>query len=258
MLTHILGFPRIGAGRELKTALEHHWRGESTEEELLAVARNLKERHWALQREAGLDFVATGDFSLYDHVLDVTRMLGAVPERFGPARSDLATYFRMARGDAARNVPALEMTKWFGTNYHYLVPELGPTFGPGPVCRDMVEDARLAVSLGYRPKPVLVGPITWLSLARGVGGFDVWDAFEDVLAGYARIVADLGGTAEWIELDEPIRRRGELAVRPGPHPARRPGDRRPHPQRLGDGSEDGGFPGGGPRSAHRRGLQEGH
>ncbi|MGE4553671.1 MAG: 5-methyltetrahydropteroyltriglutamate--homocysteine S-methyltransferase [Desulfovibrionaceae bacterium] len=204
MQTHVLGFPRIGVGRELKAALERHWRGESSSDDLLATARTLKARHWALQRDAGLDFVATGDFSLYDHVLDMARVLGAVPARFGPARPDLDLYFAMARGDAARNVPALEMTKWFGTNYHYLAPEIGPDFGPGPVLADAAEDARLAASLGHRPKPVLVGPITWLSLARGVGGLDVWDRFEAVLAGYARMVAELGGLAEWIQLDEPI------------------------------------------------------
>ena len=132
MQTHILGFPRIGRNRELKKALEGYWKGELSENQLHETADELKKRHWKFQHDAGLSFVTVGDFSLYDHVLDLTVALGAIPHRFQNAGSALDTYFAMARGDGNRNIPAMEMTKWFNTNYHYIVPELsaGQSFKP--------------------------------------------------------------------------------------------------------------------------------
>ena len=126
MRTHILGFPSIGKRRELKLALESFWKGGISAEALLETSTKLKKRHWEVQKEAGLDYVTTGDFSLYDRMLDITCMLGAVPPRFTPCLDDslLNRYFSLARGDVKRNIPALEMTKWFDTNYHYLVPEI--------------------------------------------------------------------------------------------------------------------------------------
>ena len=118
MQTHILGFPRIGRNRELKKALEGYWKGELSENQLHETADELKKRHWKFQHDAGLSFVTVGDFSLYDHVLDLTVALGAIPHRFQNAGSALDTYFAMARGDGNRNIPAMEMTKWFNTNYH--------------------------------------------------------------------------------------------------------------------------------------------
>src|SRR5258706_16474283 len=122
-VTHILGFPRIGAKRELKTALESFWRGELPEAQLSAVGRELRARHWQRQRDSGLDFVTVGDFAWYDPVLQTLAHLGCVPTRFGfdPRSLTLPQYFTLARGNAAQ--PAMEMTKWFDTNYHYLVPE---------------------------------------------------------------------------------------------------------------------------------------
>ena len=119
---HILGFPRIGAQRELKFALEGFWRGERSEAELRRTGAELRKRHWAVQREAGLDAVTVGDFAWYDTTLTLAATLGALPARFGfDARSlSLAQYFELARGNAAQ--PAMEMTKWFDTNYHFLVP----------------------------------------------------------------------------------------------------------------------------------------
>jgi 5-methyltetrahydropteroyltriglutamate--homocysteine methyltransferase len=124
--THIHGFPRIGAHRELKFAQESFWRGESDDAYLRGVARELRARHWEQQRAAKLDFVTVGDFAYYDPMLNLTALLGALPERFEfePAALSLAQYYELARGNKAQ--PAMEMTKWFDTNYHYLVPELGP------------------------------------------------------------------------------------------------------------------------------------
>src|SRR5262249_9194771 len=136
-------------------------------------AQDLMRRNWALQRAAKLDWIAAGDFALYDHVLDQTALLGALPERFGfdPARLTLAQYFELARGRADQ--PAMEMTKWFDTNYHYLVPEVGPgtCFEKGvDWLYDTLDDA---LSTGTHVKAVLVGPITWLHLAKSrVNGFD--------------------------------------------------------------------------------------
>ena len=117
MQTHILGFPRIGRKRELKKALEGYWKGELSERQLRNTADELKKRHWKVQHDAGLSFVTVGDFSFYDHVLDLTVALGAVPHRFRNTGSAFDTYFAMARGDGSRNIPAMEMTKWFNTNY---------------------------------------------------------------------------------------------------------------------------------------------
>src|SRR5712672_202743 len=160
-VAHILGFPRIGARRELKLALDSFWRGELPEEGLRAAGRELRERHWRLQRDAGLDFVTVGDFAWYDHVLQTLASLGCVPERFGfgdaPGRSgsggaqrSLREHFGMARGTAAQ--PAMELTKWFDTNYHYLVPEwdAGSRFGPGVDW--LLEEIAEAHALGHRVK----------------------------------------------------------------------------------------------------------
>lgn len=206
MHAHVLGFPRMGANRELKWALEQFWRGEIGETELAATADGLRDRHWAIQADAGLDLVPVGDFSLYDHVLDTVAMLGAVPPRFGwsGGEIDLTTYFNMARGNAEKGIPAMEMTKWFDTNYHYIVPELAPdtTFAKtGSRLFDAVESAR---KLGHSPKPVLVGPITFLMLAKETGGCNRWAHLDGLVEAYCRIIAELDGTCTWIQLDEPI------------------------------------------------------
>ena len=206
MNAHVLGFPRMGINRELKWALEKFWRGETGEAELLAVADELKKRHWTIQAEAGMDLLPVGDFSLYDHVLDTAAMLGAVPERFGHPGGEvgLATYFRMARGDAAHSVPAMEMTKWFDTNYHYLVPELSPAtrFAASPA--RLLADVRAVKALGYRAKPVLVGPVTFLALAKTVAGHDRFDLIEPLAEAYCDIIRALADDCPWIQLDEPV------------------------------------------------------
>ena len=160
MQTHILGFPSIGQRRELKQALESYWKGELAAESLLETGAELKKRHWQIQRDAGLDYVTTGDFSLYDRMLDVTCMLGAVPPRFEACRGDapLDGYFSLARGDVRRNIPALEMTKWFDTNYHYLVPEIDSlplhvVKGGSSIFHRHVAESQLHISVGDKGEP---------------------------------------------------------------------------------------------------------
>ena len=203
--THILGFPRIGAQRELKFAQEAFWRGEADETYLREVAATLRARHWQLQRAAGLDFVTVGDFAYYDQMLGMSALLGALPRRFGfnPATLTLAQYYELARGNAAQ--PAMEMTKWFDTNYHYLVPELtrDTTFNGGVDW--FFDEVDEALALGLRVKPVLIGPITWLRLAKTqTPGFDRLDLLPKLVNRYVRIVEALKARGvEWIQFDEP-------------------------------------------------------
>ena len=206
MHAHVLGFPRMGINRELKWALEKFWRGEIPEAELTATADELRERHWAIQAEAGLDLVPVGDFSLYDHVLDTVAMLGAVPPRFGTGGGEagLETYFHMARGDADKGIPAMEMTKWFDTNYHYIVPELAPDTAFAGTGSRLLEGVEAAKQLGHSPKPVLVGPLTFLLLAKETGGCDRWAHLDALVDAYCGIIAKLDGTCAWIQIDEPI------------------------------------------------------
>ncbi|PMR69261.1 5-methyltetrahydropteroyltriglutamate--homocysteine S-methyltransferase [Halomonas heilongjiangensis] len=212
-LAHIAGYPRIGANRELKTATEAYWRGETDLEALEATGRALRERHWAAQREAGLDLVTVGDFAFYDQVLDVSILLGAVPGRFAAddevARGEVSldTAFRMARGRAPTGTPAAacEMTKYFDTNYHYLVPELhaGQSFRlASSRLFDQVAEARAA---GHPVKVTLLGPLTWLWLAKARDeGLDRLSLLEAVLPVYSEVLARLAEQGvEWVQLDEP-------------------------------------------------------
>jgi 5-methyltetrahydropteroyltriglutamate--homocysteine methyltransferase len=205
MRTHILGFPSIGKRRELKHALESFWAGGLSAESLSETCDELKKRHWRIQKDAGLDYVSTGDFSLYDRMLDMTRMLGALPERFLPCLGDPPheRYFALARGDAKRNIAALEMTKWFDTNYHYLVPEIEAdapwTAGGHPV----VEDTRLAEKLGFAPKPALIGPFTWLALAKARGGASKWERLNAIIPVYAKLLTALAAHCDCIQIEEP-------------------------------------------------------
>lgn len=206
-VTH-LGFPRIGARRELKQALESHWRGETSADTLRARAEALRAHHWQLQREAGVDVPPSNDFSLYDHVLDTAFAFDAIPERYRPLLEPepLAAYFAMARGHQAGgiDVHALEMTKWFDTNYHYLVPELhaGQRFALRG--RKALDEYRQARALGIETRPVLVGPITFLLLSKMVDGSDRWALLDALLAVYAELLGELASAgAQWVQLDEP-------------------------------------------------------
>ncbi|MFJ5811082.1 5-methyltetrahydropteroyltriglutamate--homocysteine S-methyltransferase [Streptomyces sp. NPDC093093] len=204
----VYGYPRQGRNRELKKAIEGYWKGRVTADTLRETARDLRRANWAQLAEAGITEVPTGDFSYYDHVLDTTVMVGAIPARHRDAveANPLDGYFAMARG--TQDVAPLEMTKWFDTNYHYLVPELGPdtVFTADPARQ--VAELREALDLGHTARPVLVGPVTYLLLAKPAPGvaadFEPLTLLDRLLPVYARVLADLRATgADWVQLDEP-------------------------------------------------------
>jgi len=208
-VAHVLGFPRIGAAREMKTALEGYWRGELPQAGLLDIGRELRRCHWQCQRDAGLDFVTVGDFSFYDHVLDTSALLGVVPPRFGwhGGTLDLDTYFRMARGTAPSGEPAhaCEMTKWFDTNYHYLVPEFSADQAFRLSRAALFDEVAEAQRHGFNPKPVILGPITylWLGKTRGTE-FDRLTLLDRLLPAYREILNRLAALGiEWVQVDEP-------------------------------------------------------
>ncbi|MEU9347347.1 5-methyltetrahydropteroyltriglutamate--homocysteine S-methyltransferase [Streptomyces sp. NPDC048278] len=204
----VYGYPRQGPARELKKATESYWKGRLTADALRASAAELRRSTWRQLAEAGIHEVPTGDFSYYDHVLDTTVMVGAVPERHRAAvdADALDGYFAMARG--TQDVAPLEMTKWFDTNYHYLVPELGPDTVFAADSAKQVGELAEALALGLAARPVLVGPVTYLLLAKpapGVPtGFDPLTLLDRLLPVYAEVLADLRAAgAEWVQLDEP-------------------------------------------------------
>ncbi|WP_295955569.1 5-methyltetrahydropteroyltriglutamate--homocysteine S-methyltransferase [uncultured Xanthomonas sp.] len=203
-----LGFPRIGARRELKQALERYWRRDIDGAQLQDTARDLRLRHWQLQREAGVDVPPSNDFSLYDAMLDTAFLFDAIPQRYRAlADADpLAGYFAMARGtqEHGLDLHALEMTKWFDTNYHYLVPELARRQhfrlrGDKPVVEFLEAKAQ-----GIQTRPVLIGPVTFLALSKTVDGSDRWALLDSLLPVYAELLQRLHAAgAGWVQLDEP-------------------------------------------------------
>lgn len=204
MLTHTLGFPRIGANRELKRALEAFWKGEQSEAQLFGTARELRQHHWQLQKDQGVDLVPVGDFSFYDQVLDTTAMLGAVPPRYqwDGQQVDLTTYFRMARGEG--ELPAMEMSKWFDTNYHYLVPEFYSDQNFRLASTQVLDQTDEALKAGFDVKPVLLGPLTWLKLGKSMEeGFDPLDHLDKILPVYEQVIQTLAKKVNWIQIDEP-------------------------------------------------------
>ncbi len=210
-LAHNLGFPRIGANRELKYALEAYWRGEQDAEDLLTVGRELRVRNWQQQKDQGMHWIPAGDFSYYDQVLDTTAMLGAIPQRFGwsGGRVDIDLYFRMARGRAPGSEPAeaCEMTKWFDTNYHYLVPEISAGQSFSLASTRLLEEVDEAIACSIPVKPVLLGPLTWLWLAKVRGGkpFDKLALLDRILPVYREMLSALKARGiEWVQIDEPI------------------------------------------------------
>ncbi|MFF3554176.1 5-methyltetrahydropteroyltriglutamate--homocysteine S-methyltransferase [Streptomyces tsukubensis] len=204
----VYGYPRQGQGRELKKAVEGYWKGRVDADGLRAAAAALRTANWRALADAGIDEVPTGDFSYYDHVLDTTVMVGAIPERHraAVAADALDGYFAMARGN--REVAPLEMTKWFDTNYHYLVPELGPGTVFTADSGKQVAELKEALALGLTARPVLVGPVTYLLLAKPAPGvpadFQPLTLLDRLLPVYAEVLADLRAAgAEWVQLDEP-------------------------------------------------------
>ncbi|MEU2362168.1 5-methyltetrahydropteroyltriglutamate--homocysteine S-methyltransferase [Streptomyces noursei] len=204
----VYGYPRQGQRRELKQAIEGYWKGRVTADALRATAAELRRGHWQDLVDAGVHEVPTGDFSYYDHVLDASVMVGAVPERHraAVAADPLDGYFAMARG--TQDVAPLEMTKWFDTNYHYLVPELGPDTAFVADSRKQVAELKEALALGLAARPVLVGPVTYLLLSKPAPGvaadFEPLTLLDRLLPVYAEVLADLRAAgAQWVQLDEP-------------------------------------------------------
>src|SRR5438552_9440766 len=223
-IAHNLGFPAIGALRELKRATEGYWSGKVSQADLLKTGAELRARHWRLQQEAGLDLVPCNDFSFYDRVLDTCALVGAVPARYGQAAKsgqvDLDTYFAMARGSQGkgRDVVAMEMTKWFDTNYHYIVPELEPGQTFRVASSKPVDELREVQALGLAAKPVLIGPVSFLLLGKSrAPGFDRLSLLDAMLPVYSEVLGSLVPQgAPWIQLDEPMlaldRTRTDLAA----------------------------------------------
>ena len=226
--THNLGFPRIGARRELKFALEQYWAGQSSQASLRAAGASLRARHWSQQ--VGLDFAPVGDFSFYDQVLDMSFMLGNVPARarhahdhehapghdhehasgHDHAHAAFDDYFRLARGragadDACGGVHAGEMTKWFDTNYHYIVPELAADTSFSLDAASLLAQLAQARQLDVRAKPVIIGPVTYLWLGKAKDGSDKLALLERLLPVYAALFELLAARGiEWVQVDEPV------------------------------------------------------
>lgn len=208
-LSTISGYPRIGSSRELKKSLEQFWSGKIAESDLLAAGATIRAANLATQREAGIDIVPVNDFSFYDQMLDTTAMVGNVPSRYAWTGDtvDLDTYFAMARGRSGENdVPAMEMTKWFDTNYHYIVPELGPETTFRLASSKPFDALAEAQKAGATAKVVLIGPLTYLLLGKSEDeSFDRLSLLDDLLVVYTEVVSRLAAQgAEWIQFDEPI------------------------------------------------------
>ncbi|HKE99077.1 MAG TPA: 5-methyltetrahydropteroyltriglutamate--homocysteine S-methyltransferase [Actinomycetes bacterium] len=203
-----LGFPRIGVRRELKWALERYWNGEIGHDELEETAQRLRRSAWELQRAIGIEHVPSGDFSLYDHVLDTAVTVGAIPRRFGSgAPSGLDTYFAMARGGllGGRDVQPCRLNRWFDTSYHHLVPELDDGQRFARTSNRLVEQYREAAALGVPTRPVLLGPVSFLLLSKGeVRGSRRLELLRGLVEVYAGLLVDLAAEgADWVQLDEP-------------------------------------------------------
>lgn len=210
MQTHLLGYPRIGSNRELKKANEQYWQGKISLEELLEVGKTIRQNNWKLQKEAGIDLIPCNDFSFYDQTLDWSLMVGAVPTRYAEIaekKSLQDLYFAMARGyqKEGLDITAMAMTKWFDTNYHYLVPEFYKNQSFQLFSEKVIEDFKEAKSLGYNAKPVLLGLITYLLLGREKEeGFNRLDLAQNLLPVYIEILQKLQAEgAEYVQFDEP-------------------------------------------------------
>ncbi|PKG76764.1 5-methyltetrahydropteroyltriglutamate--homocysteine S-methyltransferase [Shewanella sp. GutCb] len=209
MQLNSLGFPRIGRLRELKFAVEKYWRGESSQNDLLDIAKELRATHWRWQADAGVSLIPVGDFAYYDQILNLSATLDVIPVRHrGENGIDLDTLFRVGRGRAptGKDAPAAEMTKYFNTNYHYIVPELTENQQFGIGYEQIFEEVAEAQALGYQAKPVLLGPVSFLYLAKTVDSeFDKLSLLPALLIAYGKILARFTAQGvEWVQLDEPI------------------------------------------------------
>lgn len=213
MQTHILGYPRIGSKRELKKACEQYWSGKILLEELLNTGRNICNQNWSIQKEAGIDLIPCNDFSYYDQVLDMSLVVGAIPTRYHEVvlkknNSELDLYFAMARGyqKEGLDITAMEMTKWFDTNYHYIVPEFYKNQQFKLSSDKIFNEFAGAKQAGVNAKPVIIGLVSYLLLGKEKEeGFDKLDLAGNLLSVYTEILTKLQEQgAEWIQFDEPF------------------------------------------------------
>ncbi|MEN4052977.1 5-methyltetrahydropteroyltriglutamate--homocysteine S-methyltransferase [Sulfurimonas sp. NWX79] len=201
--SYVVGFPRIGEQRELKFALESYWSGKSDFSEVTKVASELKKRHWTYQREAGIEYISSNDFSLYDNMLDTSVLFGVIPERFKGLK-DEELYFAMARGN--KEATACEMTKWFNTNYHYIVPELSKEMQFKLNANKIINEYKEAKAAGFKTKINIIGPLTYLGLSKRADGGDVYEFFAKLLPLYEELLAKIAKLDDEVvvQIDEPI------------------------------------------------------
>ncbi len=212
MLTHNLGYPRIGSKRELKKVSEEYWSGKTTRKNLIQVAKNIRKENWLLQKNIGIDLIPSNDFSLYDQVLDMSMMVGAIPNRFEVLLSEkfnpLDIYYAMARGYQKDNhdIKAMEMTKWFDTNYHYIVPEFYENQEFQLFSTKVIDEFYEAKELGILTKPVLIGPVSYILLGKEKeGNFDKIELIKKLIPVYVEVIKRLEPLGvEWIQFDEPF------------------------------------------------------
>ena len=207
MNNSVIGFPRIGKERELKFSCERYFRTEISEEELQRTAKNIRRENWILQKESGIDYIPSNDFSLYDNMLDLAVLLNAVPERYTSlGLNDTDTYFAMARGyqGLKGDVKAFAMKKWFNTNYHYIVPEIYDDTTLKIAGSKPFDEYLEAKEYGLDTKPVIIGGFTFLKLARFMGEKTGKDFIDEISEAYGAVLQrfhELG--AEWVQIDEP-------------------------------------------------------
>ncbi len=205
----LLGFPRIGQHRELKFAVESFWDSQITEEQLIATGAELRKTHLSMQSRIGIDLLVSNDFSFYDQVLDMSALFGVVPGRYGwgGGKVDLTTYFAMARGvqKSGLDVPALEMTKWFDTNYHYIVPLFETDQKFKISANKPIKEFLEAKELGYETRPVFIGPVSFLLLGKNTNGGSTLTHLDGLLQAYGDLFVRLEEAgATWVQLDEPF------------------------------------------------------
>lgn len=213
MITHNLGFPRIGAHRELKFSLEKFWKNEITAEELVSTGRLIRKNNWQIQQESGIQLIPVNDFSYYDHVLDISLMTGNIPPRFLPIVSSFdqdpfRLYFAMARGlqDDTWDIPAMEMTKWFNTNYHYIVPEFYASTQYRLFSSKVLDEFSEAKAQGINAKPVLLGPVSYVLMGKIKDDhLSAFSILESLLPVYQQVLQQLESMGcKWIQIDEPM------------------------------------------------------
>lgn len=213
MQTHNLGYPRIGSDRELKKACEKYWAGKASVEELMITSKDIRHRNWVTQQKLGIDWIPSNDFSYYDQVLDMSLMVGAIPKRYNKvildkSNTELDLYFAMARGHQKEgiDIKAMEMTKWFDTNYHYIVPEFESNQKFSLFSTKIIDEYLEAKNAGIHTKPVIIGPVSYLLLGKEKEeNFNKLDLLKNILPVYIEILNKLKAEGvEWVQFDEPF------------------------------------------------------